>query len=56
MSNNIDHFPPLIRALPAFEGAFDAFRLRAERCDVLFATYPGARSSRPTAMTRTTLE
>ena len=40
MSNNIDHFPPLIRELPAFEGAFDAFRLRVERCDVLFATYP----------------
>jgi quercetin dioxygenase-like cupin family protein len=32
--------PPQIRALPAFEGPFDAFRLGAEGCDVLFATYP----------------
>lgn len=34
------HFPPEIEALAAFEGPVDAFRLPAEGCDVLFATYP----------------
>jgi len=33
------HFPELVRCLPRFEGPFDAFRLRAEGCDVLFASY-----------------
>ena len=35
-----DGFPDQIRRLPAFEGPFDASRLAAEGCDVLFATYP----------------
>ena len=34
------HFPSIIRALAAFEGPFDAFRLPAENCEVLFASYP----------------
>ena len=34
------HFPDLIRGLPEFEGPFDAFRLAAEGCEVLFASYP----------------
>ena len=34
------HFPELIRGLPEFEGPFDAFRLAAEGCEVLFASYP----------------
>lgn len=34
------HFPSGIRALPAFDGPFDAYRLAAEGCDVLFASYP----------------
>lgn len=34
------HFPDLIRALPEFEGPFDAVRLAAENCKVLFASYP----------------
>ena len=34
------HFPDLVRALPAFEGPFDAFRLAADKCEVLFASYP----------------
>ena len=34
------HFPMLIRALPEFEGPFDAYRLAAENCEVLFASYP----------------
>lgn len=33
-------FPELIRALPDFEGPFDAHRLAAEGCEVLFASYP----------------
>ena len=34
------HFPQLLRNLPAFEGPFDAFKLEAKNCDVLFASYP----------------
>jgi len=34
------HFPDLIRQLPDFEGPFDAHRLQAHNCEVLFASYP----------------
>ena len=34
------HFPELIRSLPEFDGPFDAYRLAAENCEVLFASYP----------------
>jgi quercetin dioxygenase-like cupin family protein len=34
------HFPDLIRRLPDFEGPFDAHRLEASDCEVLFASYP----------------
>lgn len=34
-------FPPRIRALEPYGGRFDAFRLTAQGCDVLFGTYPG---------------
>lgn len=34
------NFPELLRTLPKFNGPFDAFRLSAEDCDVLFASYP----------------
>lgn len=34
------HFPDILRALPEYEGRFDAYRLAAERCEVLFASYP----------------
>ena len=34
------HFPEIIRALPDFDGPFDAHRLAAEGCEVLFASYP----------------
>ena len=40
MAGRIDHFPAEIEALPDFDGPFDAHRLAAEGCDVLFATYP----------------
>lgn len=35
-----DLFPAQIRSLPPFDGPFDAYRLAAEGCDVLFASYP----------------
>ncbi len=37
---NRTHFPDLIRDLPEFAGPFDAFRLGADNCEVLFASYP----------------
>ncbi|MEM9566578.1 MAG: cupin domain-containing protein, partial [Actinomycetota bacterium] len=43
-SDPSEHFPPEIRALPAFDGPFDAFRLGSDRGDVLFASYPGGTS------------
>lgn len=35
-----EHFPELIKNLPAFSGPFDAHELRAKKCKVLFASYP----------------
>jgi quercetin dioxygenase-like cupin family protein len=35
----LDHFPPQITGLPAFDGPFAAHRLAAPGCDVLFASY-----------------
>ena len=40
-------FPELIRELPAFEGPFDAYRLEAKDCDVLFASYPAGTDIEP---------
>jgi quercetin dioxygenase-like cupin family protein len=36
----MSHFPELLRSLPKFAGPFDAFKLDANGCDVLFASYP----------------
>ena len=36
----MSHFPDLIQRLSEFDGPFDAFRLPAEGCEVLFASYP----------------
>ena len=47
MTSKIDHFPPEIEALAAFDGPFDAFRLPAENCQVLFASYPGGTAIAP---------
>ena len=33
-------YPERIRRLPPFEGPFEAYKLKAEDCDVLFASYP----------------
>lgn len=44
MAARIEHFPPEIEGLPDFDGPFDAHRLAAESCEVLFATYPAGTS------------
>ncbi|MCH8336025.1 MAG: cupin domain-containing protein [Proteobacteria bacterium] len=41
------HFPDLIRQLPAFEGPFDAYKLGAKDCEVLFASYSAGTSIDP---------
>lgn len=43
------HFPDRIRALQPFSDRFEAFRLSAENCDVLFATYPEGTTIEPHA-------
>lgn len=40
----MSHFPKQISSLPKFDGAFDAFKLEAKDCDVLFASYPAGTS------------
>ena len=47
MANQIDHFPPEIEGLPDFDVPFDAYRLAADNCEVLFATYPAGTSIEP---------
>lgn len=34
------HFPKQLQSLAKFDGLFDAFKLEAKDCDVLFASYP----------------
>jgi len=41
MSGN---YPDRIKALPLYDGRFDAYKLDAENCDVLFASYPAGTS------------
>ncbi|MEM9978534.1 MAG: cupin domain-containing protein, partial [Cyanobacteria bacterium P01_D01_bin.2] len=41
------HFPQQLRALPKFDGPFDAYRLTAQNCSVLFASYPGGTTIPP---------
>jgi len=38
------HSPQRLRELPPFDGPFDAFKLEAKNCDVLFALYPAGAS------------
>jgi len=40
-------FPEKIRSLEPFSDRFDAFRLAADGCDVLFATYPAGTAIEP---------
>ncbi|MEO1134490.1 MAG: cupin domain-containing protein [Cyanobacteria bacterium J06639_1] len=42
-------FPDKIRSLEPFSDRFDAFRLAAQGCDVLFATYPAGTQIEPHA-------
>ena len=44
MPKQTDSFPDRIRNLPPFEGPFDAMRLAADGCEVLFASYPAGTS------------
>jgi quercetin dioxygenase-like cupin family protein len=41
------YYPELIRNLPEFSDRFEAFKLEAKNCDVLFATYPASTSIEP---------
>ena len=41
MSGN---YPNKIKTLPLYDGRFDAYKLAAENCDVLFASYPAGTS------------
>jgi mannose-6-phosphate isomerase-like protein (cupin superfamily) len=36
----MSHFPSQLRNLPKFDGPFDAHKLMAQGCSVLFASYP----------------
>ena len=42
-------FPERIRALERYAGRFEAFRLQADRCEVLFGTYPSGTRIEPHA-------
>ena len=42
-------FPNLIDALPAYVGRFEARRLAADGCEVLFASYPAGSEIEPHA-------
>ena len=39
-TRQVAHFPAPLRGLPKFDGPFDAHKLSAPGCDVLFASYP----------------
>lgn len=36
----IGQYPDKIRSLPLFDGSFDAYKMRSDNCDILFASYP----------------
>lgn len=40
-------YPDKIKTLPLYDGRFDAYRLKAEGSDVLFASYPAGTSIPP---------
>lgn len=42
-------YPEKIRGLPLYDGRFDAHKLEAVNCDVLFASYPAGTSIPPHA-------
>lgn len=42
-------YPNRIKSLPLYDGRFDAYKLAAKDCDVLFASYPAGTSIAPHA-------
>jgi len=42
-----NHYPPLIRSLPTFDGPFEAYQLNADDSKVLFASYPAGTVIKP---------
>ena len=38
------HYPDIFTTLQPFDGDFDAFKLQADNCDVIFASYPKGKS------------
>jgi len=43
----VGQYPDKIRNLPLFDGNFDAYKLSAENCEVLFASYPAGSTVDP---------
>lgn len=43
----LPEFPARIKNLPEYEGRFDAYRLAAKNCEVLFASYPAGTEIEP---------
>lgn len=43
----MSHFPELLRRLPKCKGPFDAFKLEAKDCDVVFASHPAGTAFPP---------
>ena len=41
------NYPDRIKELPLYDGRFDAYKLEASKCDVLFASYPPGTSIPP---------
>lgn len=41
------NYPDRIKKLPLYDGRFDAYKLRAEGSDILFASYPAGTSIPP---------
>jgi len=41
------NYPEKIKGLPLYDGRFDAYKLSAEGCDVLFASYPAGTTIPP---------
>lgn len=41
------NYPNKIKTLPLYDGRFDAYKLAADNCDVLFASYPAGTSIPP---------
>lgn len=40
-------YPDIIKSLPLYDGRFDAYKLDAKDCEVLFASYPAGTSIPP---------